>query len=79
MERRLNKTTFLCSDEISIADLTAAAELAQSKFLAYDLSPWPKVKDWLARVLAVPEMDKAHQSTYKLVEMSLKKQARAKL
>jgi glutathione S-transferase len=37
MERRLSETKYLCGDEMSIADLTAACELIQGKFLRLDL------------------------------------------
>ena len=44
MEARLTKMKYLGGDEISIADLSAAHELDQTRFVALDLSPWPKTK-----------------------------------
>ena len=42
---------YLCGEEITIADLAAAHELDQTKFIDYDLTPYPHVKDWLHRVI----------------------------
>ena len=44
METRLTENKYLCSDKVSIADLTAASELEQIRFVDYDLSNYPKVK-----------------------------------
>ena len=46
MENKLAKTKYLCGNEISIADLSAAHELDMIKFLDVDLSKWPHVKAW---------------------------------
>lgn len=43
MERWLNENTYLCGNEISIADLSAACELVQGKFIEIDIKPWPQV------------------------------------
>ena len=51
MEVWLTNNKFLCGSEISIADLCAAHELDQTKFIAFDLSPYPKVKAWLHHVI----------------------------
>ena len=40
-EQRLSQFKYLCSDEISIADLSAAMELDQGKFIDLDLSDYP--------------------------------------
>ena len=41
----------MCADHITIADLSAAHELDQVKSIDYDLSAYPKVTDWLHRVI----------------------------
>ena len=51
LERRLSKTRYLAGDEISIADISAAHELDQTRFVALDLTPWPETKQWLYRVI----------------------------
>ena len=44
MERWLTLNgKYLCGPEITIADLSAAHELDQTKFIEYDLTPYPKV------------------------------------
>ena len=51
MENKLAKTKYLCGNEISVADLSAAHELDMTKFLNFDLSKWPHVKAWLFHVI----------------------------
>ena len=51
MEARLAKHKFLCGDEVSIADLSAAHELDSSIMFGEDLTKWPLVKDWLHRMI----------------------------
>lgn len=80
MERWLSKTKFICSDEISIADLLAAHELDQCAFIDYDLSKYPKVKDWLKRVIDDnPTSLKLATIMRKMAAMSLKKNGKPKL
>ena len=51
MDRWLSQNKFLCGNERSIADLSAAHELDQMKFMNFDLSKWPKVEAWLAEFI----------------------------
>ena len=51
METWLTANKYLCGPEISIADISAAHEVDQTKFIAYDLTPYPKVKAWLHHVI----------------------------
>jgi glutathione S-transferase len=42
---------------MTIADISAACELDQSRFIALDLTKWPKVKAWLHYMIEeTPEM-----------------------
>ena len=47
IETRLSKTPYLCGDEMTIADLSAACELDQLRFIDTDLTPYPKITAWL--------------------------------
>ena len=51
MERWLSQSQYLCGNEKTIADISASHELDQTKFLAYDLTKWPKVKQWLHKMI----------------------------
>ena len=59
----LKDTPYLTGDAVTIADLSAACELAQTKsislFAEYP-SKYPKVYMWLERMLAIPEMKEIH-------------------
>ena len=75
IEDRLSKTKFLCSDQISIADLSAACELEQMRFIGIDLSKWPKTEDWLYRVIDEnPPVLAIHEPIRKFAAMSVAKQ-----
>ena len=75
MEKWLAEQKYLCGKEISIADIAAAHELDQTKFLAYDLSPYPKVKAWLHHVIdESPEGMEISSKMRKLAASSLAKQ-----
>ena len=43
IEARLTKAPFLCGQEMTIADLSAACELDQLRYLDWDSQPYPKV------------------------------------
>ena len=74
MERWLSENTYLCGNEISIADLSASCELIQGKFIEIDLKPWPLVSAWLDKIIfGIPEVSEVTKPMLKLAEMSLKK------
>ena len=74
MERWLSEHTYLCGNEISIADLSAACELIQGKFIEIDLKLWPLVSVWLEKIISgIPEVSEVTKPMLKLAEMSLKK------
>ncbi len=47
---------------MTIADLSLACELATLFQIEYDLTPFPKVKNWLDRVHALPEVKQVHEA-----------------
>lgn len=47
MEKRLTLNRYLCGDEPSIADLSAACELDSVRYIELDLGNFPKTKAWL--------------------------------
>mmetsp|Transcript_1035 Transcript_1035/g.1405 ORF Transcript_1035/g.1405 Transcript_1035/m.1405 type:complete len:93 (+) Transcript_1035:358-636(+) len=51
LEERLTKTEFLCGDQMTIADISAACELDQIHFIGWSLDKWPKTKAWLAKMV----------------------------
>lgn len=59
----LKDSPYLTGTEVTIADLSAACELAQTKAIkVFDDYPskYPKVFAWLERMLAIPEMKEIH-------------------
>ena len=51
MENKLKETKYLCGNEISVADLSAAHELDMTRFMNFNLSKWPHVKAWLFHMI----------------------------
>ncbi|KAG5668173.1 hypothetical protein PVAND_016123 [Polypedilum vanderplanki] len=66
---------FLCSDEISFADIIAACEIEQPRMTGYDIfENRPKLKEWYERVRAAtnPHYDEAHVIVNKIIARSQK-------
>ncbi|WKE66392.1 glutathione S-transferase family protein [Gallaecimonas kandeliae] len=58
MESQLRQGAWLVGDELSVADLALASNLANLHYCDYDISParWPKLADFKARLWALPLM-----------------------
>ncbi|CDW75323.1 glutathione s-transferase domain-containing protein [Stylonychia lemnae] len=62
MERWLAQSKYLCGEQMTIADISAACELIQTKFIAFDLAKWPKVQAWLKHMVEEnPTILEVHQ------------------
>ena len=88
LEKRLSLSggSFLCGDQISIADIAASCELDSLQFVAWDMdaSRYPLILKWHSRVLSEnPAIMEVHQEFCKLIERqkaaASKKQGRPKL
>lgn len=56
-----NNSDFLCTDDLSIADIACYQELAQMKYAElFDFSAFPKIHRWLERMTTIPHHDTAH-------------------
>ena len=51
IERRLGEHPYLCGPEKTIADLSAACELDQTKWVNYDFEGYPRAKEWHERMI----------------------------
>lgn len=58
MEQQLKKTAFLAGDSYSIADIALYAYTHVAHQGGYDLSTYPAVNAWMARVEAQPNFEK---------------------
>jgi len=54
LDRTLDHRTWLVGEAFSIADMNVACVLSPSRTARLDLSPFPKVHDWLARCYGRP-------------------------
>jgi glutathione S-transferase len=61
LDRMLTDHNFLAGAEISLADLSAACEIAEHRLRNFDLSHWPYVQEWMARVFTLPEVQEVHR------------------
>ena len=74
IEATLRKTPFLCGNEMSIADLSAACELDQVHFIDLKLDKWPNTKLWLHKMVdEQPGVNEMSQQMRKLAAMAVKK------
>ena len=60
----LTGNNYLAGAEISLADLSAACEVAEHRLRTFDLSHWPHVEEWMARVFALPEVQEVHRRLF---------------
>lgn len=74
MERWLNQSEYLCGSQISIADISAACELIQTRYIEYDLKKYPQTQQWLDKIIfGIPEVHEITKPMLKFAEMSVKK------
>jgi glutathione S-transferase len=62
------KKTYLCGDQITIADYFGAGLVSLGEVIGVDFSPYPNVKRWLDRLKKLPNWDKVNQAFYGLVQ-----------
>ena len=55
-------------NNLSIADLSCASEIVGLKLSAFDMTPYPVLREWLKRVFENPDIRKAHEAFFKIVE-----------
>ena len=61
MDNWLAKTKFLCGDEISIADLSAACELHNINYLDVQYKEYTNVTRWMQEMKRIPEMAEVNE------------------
>lgn len=64
----LKDSKYIGGEEISIADLSAACEIAQVLLMDVDLSVFKKLSSWFQLVMAIPDVEKSHQVFYKVLK-----------
>lgn len=64
----LKENKFLGGKEISIADISAAAQIISLITFKWKFEEYPKMKDWLERVMGIEEMKKAHEGFYQIAK-----------
>ena len=68
LDKMLEKNTYLAGDEISIADLSAACELHQIRFLEEDYSKYENVSRWMNVMERIPEMGEVNEFVNRAIE-----------
>jgi glutathione S-transferase len=59
--------SYVCGDEISLADYLGASFVTLGEIAAFDLSPYPNIEAWVARMKARRHWDGAYAGFYGLV------------
>ena len=59
-ERMIGDNAFVCGNEITLADYLGSAFITLGELVAYDFSPYPNVRRWVARMKARPGWNAAY-------------------
>jgi glutathione S-transferase len=59
---------YLCGDQITIADYFGAGIVTLGEVIGVDFSPYPNVKNWIARMKKLPNWDQVNEVFNGLVE-----------
>lgn len=60
----IGSKTFICGNEITIADFFGSGIVSAGELIGYDLRPWPSVSRWLNTMKALPTWDEVHAGFY---------------
>lgn len=63
----LKDRAFLCGEAITLADYLGAAYVTLGEIAAFDLSPYPNICAWVARMKARPHWDRVYAGFYGMV------------
>jgi len=58
--------TYLCGDQLTIADYFGAGIVSLGEIIGVDFSPYPNVERWLAAMRRLPNWDKVNEAFYGL-------------
>jgi glutathione S-transferase len=56
---QLGKSSFICGEQFSVADAYLFTVLSWSRYVKFDLAPWPQVVSYLERIAARPAVHAA--------------------
>lgn len=77
LDRHMLQDAFVCGPELTVADYLGGVYVGLSEAIAFDLSPWPRVAAWMARLRARPGWDETHAAFYGLLARARQDQAAA--
>jgi glutathione S-transferase len=60
----IGSKTFICGNEITIADYFGSGIVSAGELVGYDLRPWPSVNRWLNTMKTLPTWDEVHAGFY---------------
>jgi glutathione S-transferase len=66
-QHMIGDRAFVCGDEITLADYLGVSFVTLSEIAAFDLSPYPNVERWVARMKQRPAWDQAYAGFYGLL------------
>jgi glutathione S-transferase len=58
---------FVCGDELTLADYLGASFITLGEIAGFDLSPYPNIQAWVARMKARPHWDRVYAGFYGMV------------
>jgi glutathione S-transferase len=60
VETWLTESPYIAGNEVSIADLSALCEITNQRLVNFDLSPYPHIQAWIARLFEIPAVAETH-------------------
>lgn len=60
----IGSKTFICGNDITVADYFGSGIVSAGELVGYDLRPWPSVSRWLNTMKALPTWDEVHAGFY---------------
>ncbi len=60
----IGSKSFICGNEITIADFFGSGIVSAGELIGFDLRPWPSVTRWMNTMKALPTWDEVHAGFY---------------
>lgn len=72
MEKWLNAGTYMVGNNITLADFATHAYCNQLNTIKYDFGVYPRVKEWMARLNSLPEVEEVTEPFYAFYDQLLR-------
>ena len=64
LDGHMLREAYVCGPDLTLADYLGSSYVGLSEAVGFDLSPWPRVAGWMARMRAHPAWDETYAAFY---------------